>query len=370
MAIAGVEQDLLDGAKTWFSVKEQYDVYSEMRQSAYEQPDQAGASVNDIWDGEGVNTNALLTVFRHHDNASVRRGLIGDYPLTVWWMDYPLFERGYYNLVVNFDVFGSISHQAQTRLYFDLIRNDAERNFLRLMPKEARHKLMDRWYEGTGQLKLMASYQTVSEKKPPTTKYLTNDPKRELLDRLIKSLVRVNARLDTINRRDQGSSGHAEISRVAKKSRGAIKRIAATQAKALPAVKFFPEVSFIRVFDSKGQREIYTVFRNRMHSNVAFMFREDLRHKPEEDTLTAYPGILASYPSFIFNVAVDEIDDFVDTVLATEAERDFEKAVVARWGVRRTHPQFWELFHDLTAYLDEHTPIDAGLMDMSRYQNL
>jgi hypothetical protein len=167
MAIAGVEQDLLEGAKTWFSVKEQYDVYSEMRQSAYDHPGQAGASVEDIWDGEGVNTNALLTVFRHHDNASVRRGLIGDYPLTVWWMDYPLFERSYYNLVVNFDVFGSISHQAQTRLYFDLIRNDAERNFLRLMPKEARQKLMDRWYEGTGQLKLMASYQTVSENKPP-----------------------------------------------------------------------------------------------------------------------------------------------------------------------------------------------------------
>ena len=238
--LTAVEQDLLDGAKTWFTVKEQYDVYSDMRQSAYDHPKQAGASTEDIWDGDGVNTNALLTVFRHHDNASVRRGLIGDYPLTVWWMDYPLFERGYYNLVVNFDVFGSVSHQAQTRLYFDLIRNDAERNFLRLLPTDARQKLMDRWYEGTAQLKL----------------------------------------------------------------------------------------------------------------------------------ITAYPGILASYPNFIFNVAVNEIDDFIDTVLATDAERDFEKAVVARWGVRRTHPRFWELFHDLTTYLDEHTPIDAGVMDMSRYQNL
>lgn len=285
-------------------------------------------------------------------------------------LEYLLIDRGYYNLVVNFDVFGSVSHQAQTRLYFDLIRNDAERNFLRLLPKDARQRLMDRWYQGTAQLKLMTSYQTFSEKKPPAMKYLTSDPKRELLDRLIESLERVNARLDTINRRDQDPNGHAEISPVAKQSRSAIKRITATQAKELPALKFLPEVSFIRVFDSRGQREIYTVFRNRMHSNVAFMFGEDLRHKQEEDTLTAYPGILASYPNFIFNVAVNEIDDFVDTVLATDAERDFERAVVARWGVRRTHPRFWELFHDLTTYLDEHTPIDAGVMDMSRYKNL
>lgn len=38
--------------------------------------------------------------------------------------DCPLLERGYYNLVVNFDVFGSVAHQAQTRLYFYPIRND------------------------------------------------------------------------------------------------------------------------------------------------------------------------------------------------------------------------------------------------------
>ncbi|MDT9136206.1 fatty acid cis/trans isomerase, partial [Escherichia coli] len=40
-------------------------------------------------------------------------------------MDYPLLERTYYQLVVNFDVFGNVSHQGQTRLYFDLIRNGA-----------------------------------------------------------------------------------------------------------------------------------------------------------------------------------------------------------------------------------------------------
>ncbi|MDF5919212.1 fatty acid cis/trans isomerase [Pseudomonas aeruginosa] len=43
---------------------------------------------------------------------------------------------------MNFDVFGNVSHQAQTRLYFDLIRNGAEQNFLRLMPVDARRRCL------------------------------------------------------------------------------------------------------------------------------------------------------------------------------------------------------------------------------------
>jgi hypothetical protein len=107
-----------------------------------------------------------------------------------------------------------------------------------------------------------------------------------------------------------------------------------------------------------------------MHSNVAFMFAEDLRYIPEQDTLTLYPGVLASYPNFIFNVDGDEIDDFVDALVAVDDERMFEETVIREWGVRRTHPRFWELFHGLTDYLQEHDSIEAGVMDMSRYENL
>jgi hypothetical protein len=38
--------------------------------------------------------------------------------------------------------------------------------------------------------------------------------------------------------------------------------------------------------------------------------------------------------------------------------------------VRRTHPQFWALFHDLGEYIREADPVEAGLLDMNRYQNL
>ncbi len=68
-----------------------------------------------MWAG---NDNALLSIFRHFDSASVTKGLIGEVPQTMWLFDYPLLERTYYQLAVNFDVFGNVSHQAQTRLYF------------------------------------------------------------------------------------------------------------------------------------------------------------------------------------------------------------------------------------------------------------
>jgi len=368
MDIAGVEQDLLDGAKTWMTVKDQYMRYTDMRQAAYDHNNQTGATFADIWRRDGTDKNVLLTVFRHYDNASVSQGLIGDDPLTLWWLDYPLFERGYYNLVVNFDVFGSVSHQAQTRLYFDLIRNDAERNFLRLMPAKSRQTLIDNWYEGAAQLKLLTSYQTVSNKKASGIRYKSDNPMSEFLDRLLNNVAE-NQQPDIINRRGNAQqhdfSGTAEHQNIQ-----SLRRIVSQPANTLPAVKAFPEVSFIRVFNATGRKEIYTVFRHRKHSNVAFMFGESLRRKPDEDTLMLYPGILASYPNFIFNVSVDEIDTFVDALLAVKNEQAFEKNIITRWGVRRTHPRFWEYFHDLTAYLEERSPTEAGVLDMSRYENL
>ena len=65
----------------------------------------------DIWNGDGTNPDAVLTVFRHFDNAFVLRGAIGGIPKTAWVLDYPIFERMYYDLVAGFDVYGNVVHQ-------------------------------------------------------------------------------------------------------------------------------------------------------------------------------------------------------------------------------------------------------------------
>ncbi len=52
-----------------------------------------------LWDGDGTNGNASLTIFRHFDTATVKKGLLGQPPETAWVIGYSLLERIYYLLV-------------------------------------------------------------------------------------------------------------------------------------------------------------------------------------------------------------------------------------------------------------------------------
>ena len=125
-------------APDWEKRKHERDEYIILRGKAYRDRQPAGPSLQDIWDGDGSNDNAALTVFRNFDNATVTKGFVGAVSKTLWVMDYPMLERTYYELVVNFNVFGSAASQAETRLYFDLIRSGGENNFLHFMPPGVR----------------------------------------------------------------------------------------------------------------------------------------------------------------------------------------------------------------------------------------
>ena len=89
-----------------------------------------------IWDGDGHNPNAALTIFRHFDSASVTDGFICEYPDSAWIIDYPLLERIHYLLVTGFNVYGNTGHQLLTRLYMDFLRMEGEDNFLIFIPVE------------------------------------------------------------------------------------------------------------------------------------------------------------------------------------------------------------------------------------------
>lgn len=368
MALPGQKDDLTAVASQWRKYRNLRNDYGRARDQAYARLDAKGAAFTDIWDGDGHNDNALLTIFRHHDSASVRKGLIGDVPQTLWLMDYPLFERTYYLLVVNFNVFASVSHQAQTRLYFDLIRNGAEMNFLRLMPPKTRKALLADWYQGSGKLKMWLDYESVDTQHPAGLHYQSQDPKEEFALHLLQRLGHLNARPDPINRclaHDCARAGAAPFIRAADQLLSQL----SSDAASLPAIKTLPEASFLRVYTAQGQREIYTLLRNRAHKNVAFMLGEDWRYLPEKDTLTVYPGVLASYPNFAFNVKSEELADFVSAFKALQKPEDMD-SLAQRFGIRRTHPEFWALLEDYRRYMDEHEPTEAAVLDINRYQNL
>ncbi|WP_341580919.1 fatty acid cis/trans isomerase [Marinobacter metalliresistant] len=370
LALPGQDSDLLDFGDNWSTYKAKRNEYSRLRSTAYRLAYPDGAGLDQIWDGDGYNTNALLTIFRHHNNASVQRGLIGQVPTTSWWMDYPLFERTYYELVVNFDVFGNVAHQTQTRLYFDLIRNGAEQNYLRLIPAGERNRVLKRWYQGAGKLKLGYSYADMDDRTPSQVPYVTSAHNEELGARLLLTFRDLNAeRNDPINRCGGSSCGRPYLPEWIRSTDQTLSQLASTRAEFLPAITFLPEVSFLRVRNEKGERTVYTVIRDRAHSNVAFMFGEDFRYQPDDDKLTIYPGIIGSYPNFMFDVPAAQVALFTNTLRRLKTQEAFDE-LVSIWGVRRTHPDFWTILHDITAWHREHQPLQAGIFDINRYENL
>ena len=363
LAMPGQFDEMGDLLAFWKTYRVKRNQYEQLRTKAYAD---APADWPQIWSG---NDNALLSVFRQHDSASVRKGLIGEIPQTLWWMDYPLLERTYYQLVVNFDVFGNVSHQGQTRLYFDLIRNGAELNFLRLLPANSRQAILDDWYEKGGQLKLLLAYTAIDSSTSSLVALSVADPKRDFAQRLLVRHAAINAAPDPINR-CHGTHCYREDQPVElQRVEQALARLTNRMAAGLPAILQLPEATLLRVEYADDRREIYSLLRNRAHSNVAFMFGESLRWQPRLDTLTVYPGILSSYPNFLFSLPASDVPAFAAAMEQVRNRGDFEQ-VVERWGIRRSHPLFWSYFNDLTRYLEQVEPLEAGVLDMNRYENL
>ncbi|WP_271408159.1 fatty acid cis/trans isomerase [Pseudomonas sp. Q1-7] len=364
LAMPGQFDEIGDLLGLWHSYRNKRNAYEALRMEAYAEAPPPNWS--HIWTG---NDNALLSIFRQHDSASVRRGLIGEIPQTIWWMDYPLFERTYYQLVVNFDVFGNVSHQAQTRLYFDLIRNGAEVNFLRLMPPDSRAGLLDDWYQNSGKVKMWLDYQSIDKDTPGGLSLAGRDPKRAFAEELLTRYAGLNARPDPINRCSGAECFRPGVAPELQLAEQAFSRLVSRPAAGLKVIEQLPEATLLRVEFADGRREVYSLLRNRAHSNVAFMLGEALRYQPGLDTLTLYPGVLSSYPNFIFSLKAAEAEEFVGSLERVKDGAAFDQ-VVQRWGIRRSHPQFWFYFHDLADYIRETEPVEAGTLDMNRYENL
>jgi hypothetical protein len=364
LAMPGQNDDVGSVLSLWHSYRDKRNEYEDLRRDSYaEMPPPSWAT---LWAG---NDNALLTVFRHFDSASVNKGLIGDVPQTFWLFDFPLLERTYYQLAVNFDVYGNVSHQVQTRLYFDLIRNGAEVNFLRLMPADKRDDLLSDWYQNGGKVKMWLDYQKIDDDTPSGMKLDEKDPKRDFALKLAARAGTLNAAPDPINRCSSAYCSRPGISDSFAQVEQSLSHLTSRPAAGLKVIDYLPENTMLRIEDGTGKRVMYSMLRNRSHTNVAFLLGESYRYQPGLDTLTIYPGVLGSYPNFMFNVPAGDVSAFVAAMQQARHQVEFEK-IVERWGVRRSHPLFWTYFHDLDRYVQETDPVEAGVLDMNRYENL
>ncbi|HET8731363.1 MAG TPA: fatty acid cis/trans isomerase [Moraxellaceae bacterium] len=369
LAMPGQKSAMTDLLTQWTRSTRLNNKYNELRGAEYTRLEPQGPALSDIWDGDSHNHDALLTVVRHHDSASVTRGLWGDIPQTMWWLDYPLFEQTYYSLVANFNVFDTVSHQAQTRLFFDLIRHGAEMNFLRLLPPGSREDLINEWYQDSGRIKVWAYYPAADTRTPTSLSFLEADVRREFAAMLTGKLSAVNSP-DPINQCPVGNSCFRRNAPLyLHVADNALSRLTHQRGSELPVVMLLPESTLIRVRGPEGQRAVYTLLRNRAHTNVAWMMGESLRFQPEKDRLMVFPGLLTSYPNFAFDVPVTDVSEFTDALLAVKDAKGLE-SVIGHWGIRRTHPDFWSFLDDVTEWQKEVDPREAGILDINRWENL
>ncbi len=359
----------------WLEYATKQRKYLEMREQYYDaiDPEHRGPALDWIWDGGGENPNARLTVFRNFDNATVIKGFVGQIPKTAWVMDYPIFERIYYDLVAGFDIFGNVSHQVSTRLYMDHLRMQSENLFLGFLPADIRKEVRASWYVGATH---KLSYSVVDRQRTldhgTQIDFETSDPKAELLEMLIAQAGPAAGPPDLLNRCEKPPCVRPDASALERDVERELQRFTSVKGGFVPLL---PEVALVRVrapgpASADGANDLlYALVRNVAHTNVAFMFGEDERLIPAEDTLSVVRGHFGSYPNFIFEVDAAHVPAFVDGMLSLQSDAELEP-FVARYGVRRTSARFWETLDWLHADGKRRNPTEAGLYDINRYKNL
>ncbi|PXW86031.1 fatty acid cis/trans isomerase CTI [Nitrosomonas sp. Nm84] len=308
-----------------------------------------------VWQGDGHNQNAALTVFRHFDSATVVEGLVGQPPKTAWLIDYPILERIHYLLVAGFDVYGNVGHQLSTRLYMDFLRMESEFNFLALLPGETRTALREHWYRGASDSVKNYVYGHAYLDVEPEITYPKGQPAKEFLfQQLQQKLSKV---LSKRYRLEQPA--------VPEQHRQLLRSLHDIQGE---TASVLPEMGLLMVLDKNHGDRVYTVVRNSAHSHIASLLQEQSNRMPEEDYITVMPGFVGAYPTALWQVEAASLGDFVSRLGKLNSEYDYRE-LMHRYGIRRSHSGFWQHSDRLHEIFQQSTPIGYGMLDYNRLEN-
>jgi hypothetical protein len=315
--------------------------------------------MNSIWRGNRYkqkDNDAILTIYRHFDSASVHKGALGNIPRTMWVIDYPLLERLYYSLVAGFDVYGNTQHKVMVRKYMDRLRIEGESNLLEYLPKDIRRKTFDSWYIGT-LAKFLTTYTPSQNDVKTSYKYKT----------LVKEILNyTDTKTDKINYVENEKS-HKIIYPKEYKSKQDIEQ-ALKNLTLINEMKKFRKYSsnnfnliYIK-FEINGEKYFYTMVVNRWHDSVAFMFIEKERLDFQKDTINFIDGFVGSYPNYFVSVKQNDIKEFFNLI-----QNEDDQTKLSKFFINRNHKEFWSVYDDFQKHFYIQDPIKAGLFDLNRY---
>lgn len=343
-------------AINWLSYSRAERAYLEAKTARLEQAlSKRGTSLSDIWNGDGNNDNAALTVFRHFDSATVAKGFVGSPPKTGWVVGYALLERIHYLLVAGYDVYGTVGHQLLTRMYMDFLRMEGEFNFLTFLPEKDRLRERQYWYRDVSDD--VADYvygPNIKLDRETSIPYHTDDSKLEFFNYLQQHFGAALSQRWTLHNQP-GMSVEA---------RNALSKLQQLRGEQLA---FLPKLSLLSV-DINGKKTTFTLLHHSGHANVSTLLFEHKRLLPAEDTVTLVPGILGAYPAAFFDLNENQLPRFVLAVSQLASDTDFTR-LVDDFGIRRNAPGFWAHSDWLHEQLRQQSVIEAGVLDFNRLEN-
>jgi hypothetical protein len=207
---------------------------------------------------------------------------------------------------------------------------------------------------------------------PVQIPYRGNDPKAEFVALLAERLKSLAGPPDILNRCERQPCYSAAATPARKRVEASLQTLTSRPAadEGMGYIAFMPDQAFLRVSTAAGaDSQGYTLIRNKAHRNVAFMFDESERRERDQDTLTIYPGLLGSYPNFMFHVPLDKIEAFTSGLHAAQSPEQFA-ALASEFGLMRTNPDIWSNFQWFVDYMRVTRPLEAGVYDLSRYKKV
>lgn len=308
-----------------------------------------------IWDGSGTNPNAALTIFRHFDSASVVQGLVGEPPKTAWVMDYALLERIHYLLVAGFDVYGNFGHQLITRMFMDFLRMEGESNFVALLPRAMRHQELSSWYQDQSvQFSAFLQRNVKPFDQPTSVHYVSDNPKLELFTKLRAQVQPVLNQRYTVTQ--TGLKAENEF---------VLRQIDHLRGKGLLPI---PQLMMLMVENEHGQSQLFTLIHNNAHTNISSLFDEHNNRDPKNDDLTLVRGVVGSYPSAYLKLKENQIPELYQRLAQMKTEQDYI-ALLDRFAIRRSSPEFWAFSDEVHQWYRQDQPIEFGLLDYNRFEN-
>jgi hypothetical protein len=147
--------------------------------------------------------------------------------------------------------------------------------------------------------------------------------------------------------------------------REALQRLQAVEGMTLSTL---PQIIYLNVESVSGENYYYTILRNSAHSNISSMLAEGGTLEPHADTLTVVRNFIGSYPNAYWRVAEKDLPELVAEVSRLSDEASYA-ALMDRYGVRRTSPEFWQHSDKIMRAHHAADPLANALLDYSRLEN-